>query len=187
MGFSRQEHWSGLTLLYPWDLPHPGWNPDLLYFRLIFPIWATREYVCVCVCVYTSMCVYMHTHIYLLPSGCPFHLGHYSALRRVLLGTVDTLSLGRHAVWLPNLTERIRGTWDPGFALAGLYSKAQFLHGKNLQTLYASEITVTKFIIDGKYSVDTNVLFVKVIFLGIKFFLGAQIKWMEIINYFTLP
>ena len=122
--------------------------------------------MCVCVCVCT------HTHIHLLPSGCPFHLGHYSALRRVLLGTVDTLSLGRRAVWLPVLR---KGSKVPE-TLAGLYSKAQFLHRKNLQTLYASEITVAKFIIDGKYSVDTNVLCVKVIFLRIKFFLGAQIK-----------
>ena len=27
MGFSRQEHWSGLTFSFPGDLPHPGIEP----------------------------------------------------------------------------------------------------------------------------------------------------------------
>ena len=27
MGFSRQEHWSGLPFLSPVDLPHPGTEP----------------------------------------------------------------------------------------------------------------------------------------------------------------
>ena len=27
MGFSRQEHWSGLPLPSPWDLPDPGIKP----------------------------------------------------------------------------------------------------------------------------------------------------------------
>ena len=27
MGFSRQEHWSGLPFLTPWDLPSPGIEP----------------------------------------------------------------------------------------------------------------------------------------------------------------
>ena len=63
----------------------------------------------------TCVCGVRGTHIYLLPFGFPFHLGHYSALRRVLLGTSDTLSLERLAVWLPDLTERTRVACDPGF------------------------------------------------------------------------
>jgi len=27
MEFSRQEYWSGLLFLFPWDLPHPGIEP----------------------------------------------------------------------------------------------------------------------------------------------------------------
>ena len=27
MGFSRQEYWSGLSFLPPWDLPDPGTEP----------------------------------------------------------------------------------------------------------------------------------------------------------------
>ena len=111
----------------------------------------------------TCVCGVQGTHIYLLPFGFPFHFGHYSALSRVLLGTSDTLSLERLAVWLPDLTERTRGACDPGFVPCWSPLMAQFPHRVNLPTLYASEITVTKFLIDGKYSIYTDVLFVKVI------------------------
>ena len=30
MGFSRQEHWSGLPCSPPWDLPDPGIEPESL-------------------------------------------------------------------------------------------------------------------------------------------------------------
>ena len=56
--------------------------------------------------------------------------------------------------------------------LAGHHSMTQFPHRVSLPTLYASEITVTKFLIDGKYSVYTDVLFVKVILLVIENFSG---------------
>ena len=35
MGFSRQEHWSGLSLPSPGDLPDPGIEPGFLYCRWI--------------------------------------------------------------------------------------------------------------------------------------------------------
>ena len=43
MGFSRQEHWSGLPFLSPGDLPNPGIQPrsPALAGRF-FTIWATR-------------------------------------------------------------------------------------------------------------------------------------------------
>jgi len=33
MGFSKKEHWSGLSFLSPGDLPDPGLNPGLLHCR----------------------------------------------------------------------------------------------------------------------------------------------------------
>ena len=43
MGFSRQEHWSGLPFPPPWDLADPGSNPHLLHCRWVLHCWATRE------------------------------------------------------------------------------------------------------------------------------------------------
>ena len=34
MGFSRQEHWSGLSFLPPGDLPHPGPEPLALSWQV---------------------------------------------------------------------------------------------------------------------------------------------------------
>ena len=59
------------------------------------------------------------------------------------------------------------------WSLAGYHSMAQFPHRKSLQNLYASEITVTKFLFGGKYSVYTDVLLVKVILLVIEIFSGS--------------
>lgn len=99
----------------------------------------------------------------------------------VLLGTSDTLSAERLVVGQPDLTERTRDAYNRGFTLT---SCSPLLICKNLQTLYVLEITVTIFLINGKCSVYTGVLFVRVIFLVVKFWGGAQIKGMEIINYF---
>ena len=35
MGFSRQEHWSGLPFPSPWDLPDPGIKPTSLMSPLL--------------------------------------------------------------------------------------------------------------------------------------------------------
>ena len=46
MGFSRQEHWSGLPCPPPGDLLHPGINPSLLCLlpcKWILYCWATRK------------------------------------------------------------------------------------------------------------------------------------------------
>ena len=45
VGFSRQEHWSGLPCPPPGDLPDPGVKSQspALAGRLFFTIWATRE------------------------------------------------------------------------------------------------------------------------------------------------
>ena len=46
MGFSRQEHWSGLLCPPPGDLLHPGINPSLLCrlpCKWILYCWATRK------------------------------------------------------------------------------------------------------------------------------------------------
>ena len=34
MGFSRQEHWSGLLFSFPGDLPHPGIEPQSTAYQV---------------------------------------------------------------------------------------------------------------------------------------------------------
>jgi len=43
LGFSRQEHWSGLPFSSPGDLPAQGWNPHLLSAARFFTVSATGE------------------------------------------------------------------------------------------------------------------------------------------------
>ena len=49
MGFSRQEHWSGLPFPPPGDLPDPGTKPGSPTAPVLTPLyhWATREAPCV--------------------------------------------------------------------------------------------------------------------------------------------
>ena len=54
MGFSRQEHWSGLLFSSPGDLPNPGIEPASLMSPALA---AAGKAVCVCVCV----CVCCHS------------------------------------------------------------------------------------------------------------------------------
>ena len=65
MGFSRQEHWSGLPFPSPGDLPGPGIDPasltSLTLAGRFFTTSTTLEvHICVCVSIYI---LYIDTHI----------------------------------------------------------------------------------------------------------------------------
>ena len=71
-GFSGQEYWSGLPCPPPGDLPNPGIEPGSLTLQAIsciivdwfFTNWATREALCVCVCVYGCAYTYLSSSIF---------------------------------------------------------------------------------------------------------------------------
>ena len=68
VGFSRQEHWSGLPCPPPGDLPDPGNKPTSLIVSLAVRFfttsatWEVHVYACLCVyvCVYTYPCAKHH-------------------------------------------------------------------------------------------------------------------------------
>ena len=73
MGFSRQEHWSGLPFPSPWDLPDPGIEPvSPVSLALTSGFFTTRA-------TWEAPSVYIYSLCFEFPS----HLGHYKALSRV--------------------------------------------------------------------------------------------------------
>ena len=62
MGFSRQEHWSGVPFPSPGDLPDPGIEPAYLMspalagrFCTTSTTWEARVCIYVCMCIYISL------------------------------------------------------------------------------------------------------------------------------------
>ena len=66
MRFLRQEYWSGLLFPSPGDLPDPGIEPVSPALQAdSSTYWVTSEaHVCVCVYVYTHICIYTSLSIH---------------------------------------------------------------------------------------------------------------------------
>ena len=69
IGFSRQEHWSGLLCPPPGDLPDPGTEPVSSVSCIGSHVLYHYIYVCVCVCV-----IYIYIYIYSIYIVCYIYI-----------------------------------------------------------------------------------------------------------------
>ena len=59
MGFSRQEHWSGVPFPYPGDLPNPGIEPGSASLQ------ADSATIYIYMYIYVHVCIYMYMYLHI--------------------------------------------------------------------------------------------------------------------------
>ena len=102
MGFSRQEHWSGLPWPSPGDLLDPGWTRVSHIAGRFFTIWATREALCIIQSLSINKCCVMWLY-----SCLDLHSDHLLCVWCIRI--IYCVSLLR---WLPSFSFReMAETW----------------------------------------------------------------------------
>ena len=102
MGFSRQEHWSGLPFPPPRDLP----DPTILYCRQISYHWATRKATC------------PHANLYILSNSDTWY-GKTFVFCRVLNMNKHSLQFSSVAQSCPTLCDPMNCS-SPGSSVHGI-------------------------------------------------------------------